>query len=119
MLKEKIAGIIEDITRVEGVRLCALVSRDGIMLGKHAAGEFNEAWFAAMCATLLASAESAAVIIKVQSPEMVTIQSPDGILIIMGAGDKILLTALIEPGTNMVGLTATLRDIAEEVGGSF
>lgn len=119
MLKEKIAGIIEDITKVSGVRLCALVSRDGIMLGKHAAGDFNEAWFAAMCATLLASAESAAVIIKVQSPEMVTIQTSDGILIIMGAGDKILLTALIDPSTDMESVTASLQDIAEEVGGSF
>ncbi len=119
MLKEKIAGIIADITKVGGVRLCALVSRDGIMLGKQASGEFNEAWFAAMCATLLASAESAAVIIKVQSPEMVTIQSPDGILIIMGAGDKILLTALIDSAADLAGVTATLREIAEDVGGSF
>jgi predicted regulator of Ras-like GTPase activity (Roadblock/LC7/MglB family) len=119
MLKEKIAGIIEDITKVEGVRLCALVSRDGIMLGKHAAGDFNEAWFAAMCATLLASAESAAVIIKVQSPDMVTIQSSDGILIIMGAGDKILLTTLIDPSVNLLNVTSTLREIAEDVGGSF
>jgi predicted regulator of Ras-like GTPase activity (Roadblock/LC7/MglB family) len=119
MLKEKIAGIIEDITKLEGVRLCALVSRDGIMLGKQAAGEFNEAWFAAMSATLLASAESAAVIIKIQSPEMVTIQSSDGILIIMGAGDKILLTALIDPLIDMVKITGSLREIAEEVGGTF
>lgn len=119
MLKEKIAGIIEDIIKVGGVRLCALVSRDGIMLGKHAAGDFNEAWFAAMCATLLASAESAAVIIKVQSPEMVTIQSDDGILIIMGAGDKILLTALIDPSVDQSEVMTRLRDIAEEVGGSF
>lgn len=119
MLKEKIAGIIEDITKVGGVRLCALVSRDGIMLGKQASGDFNEAWFAAMCATLLASAESAAVIIKVQSPELVTIQSSDGILIIMGAGDKILLTTLVDPSADMGEVTVKLREIAEDVGGSF
>lgn len=119
MLKEKIAGIIDDITKVEGVRLCALVSRDGIMLGKQASGDFNEAWFAAMCATLLASAESAAVIIKIQSPDMVTIQSTDGILIIMGAGDKILLTTLVDPASDLAHVTMTLREIAEEVGGSF
>ena len=64
MLKEKIAGIIENIRLIDGVKLCALISRDGIMLGRYSAGDFNEAWFAAMCATLLASAESAAVIVK-------------------------------------------------------
>ncbi len=119
MLKEKIAGIIEDIRKIDGVKMCALISRDGIMLGRYAEADFNEAWFAAMCATLLASAESAAVIIKIQSPEIVTIQSPDGMLVIMGAGDKILITALIEPEGNIVQTTASLREIAEDVGGSF
>lgn len=119
MLKEKIAGIIESIRVIEGVKLCALVSRDGIMLGRYATGDFNEAWFAAMCATLLASAESAAVIVKIQSPEMVTIQSADGILMIMGAGEKILLATLIDPLQDVTRMTDMLREIAEDVGGTF
>lgn len=119
MLKEKIAGIIESIRLIEGVKLCALVSRDGIMLGRYSAGDFNEAWFAAMCATLLASAESAAVIVKIQSPEMVTLHSPDGILIIMGAGEKILLAALVDPAWDLQQMTGMLREIAEDVGGTF
>ncbi|NLV25793.1 MAG: roadblock/LC7 domain-containing protein [Methanomicrobiales archaeon] len=119
MLKEKIAGIIENIRTIEGVKLCALVSRDGIMLGRYATGDFNEAWFAAMCATLLASAESAAVIVKIQSPEMVTIHSADGILLIMGAGEKILLAALIDPSKDLKYMTDMLREIAEDVGGTF
>jgi len=119
MLKEKIAGIIENIRVIEGVKLCALVSRDGIMLGRYAVGDFNEAWFAAMCATLLASAESAAVIVKIQSPEMVTIHSADGVLIIMGAGEKILLAALIDPAQDLKHMTDLLREIAEDVGGTF
>ena len=114
MLKEKIAGIIENIRGMEGVKLCALVSRDGIMLGRYAVGDFNEAWFAAMCATLLASAESAAVIVKIQSPEMVTIHSADGVLIIMGAGEKI-----IDPAQDLKHMTDLLREIAEDVGGTF
>jgi uncharacterized protein len=119
MLKDKIAGIIENIRLIEGVRLCALVSRDGIMLGRYTSGDFNEAWFAAMCATLLASAESAAVIVKVQSPDMVTIQSPDGILVLMGAGEKILLAALVDPSEDLKSMTGMLHAIAEEVGGTF
>jgi uncharacterized protein len=119
MLKDKIAGIIDNIKQIEGVRLCALVSRDGIMLGRYATGDFNEAWFAAMCATLLASAESAAVIVKVQSPEMVTIHSPDGVLVLMGAGEKILLSALVDPAEDLKIMTGVLRTVAEEVGGTF
>ncbi|MDD3574196.1 roadblock/LC7 domain-containing protein [Methanospirillum sp.] len=119
MLKDKIAGIIESIRLIEGVKLCALISRDGILLGRYSASDFNEAWFAAMCATLLASAESAAVIVKVQSPEMVTIHSPDGILIIMGAGEKILIAALVDPAWDMIQMTGMLKEVAEDVGGTF
>jgi hypothetical protein len=99
MLKEKIAGIIENIRLIDGVKLCALISRDGIMLGRYSAGDFNEAWFAAMCATLLASA--------------------DGILIIMGAGEKILLAALVDPSWDLIQMTGMLREVAEDVGGAF
>jgi predicted regulator of Ras-like GTPase activity (Roadblock/LC7/MglB family) len=33
MLKEKITGFIDEIRSIEGVTACALVSRDGIMVG--------------------------------------------------------------------------------------
>ncbi len=119
MLKEKISDFIETIKAVDGIKFCALVSRDGIMLGKYAEGDFNEAWFAAMCATISASAESVSVIIKVQSPEIITLQSQDGVLLIMGAGDKILIAALIDSEKDILQMTSIMKNIADEVGGSF
>jgi uncharacterized protein len=119
MLKEKIAGIIETIKGIDGVISCTLVSRDGILLGKYAVSEFNEAWFAAMSATLLASAESAAVIIKIQSPDVVMIKSSDGTLVIIGAGEKLLITALIDPQSDIIQVTQELIQLAEDVGGYF
>ena len=56
MLKEKIKGYIERIKGIEGILDCALISRDGIMLGKSLEGEFNEPWLAAMCATQIGRA---------------------------------------------------------------
>lgn len=94
MLKEKIHGFIEKISAVEGVSACALISRDGIMLGKSMQTEFNEPWFAAMNATLFASAESASTIIKAASPDMVTIFSRDNTIVVMGAGEKLLIVAV-------------------------
>jgi uncharacterized protein len=119
MLKEKISAIIEEIMQNKGVKACALISREGIMLGRYTGADINEAWFAAMCATLLASAESAAVIIKIQSPDMVSIRSSDGILCIIGAGDKILLTALLDPIDDLEPVMMVLKEKAEEIGGSF
>jgi|GEM_PF-623330 len=96
MLKGKIQDFILKIGAVEGIASCALVSRDGIMLGNAIAGEFNEPWFAAMIATLFASAESATGIIKSPSPDVVTIGGEDSTMVILGAGEKVLIVAVLE-----------------------
>ncbi|MBN1165724.1 MAG: roadblock/LC7 domain-containing protein [Methanospirillaceae archaeon] len=119
MLKEKIATIIGMIKGIDGVTACTLVSRDGVLLGKYADTEFNEAWFAAMSATLLASAESASVIIKIQSPDVVMIRSSDGTLVILGAGEKLLITALVTSQSDIMQVIEELMQLAEEVGGYF
>jgi len=70
MLKEKVNMYIGKIRAIEGVRGCALISRDGIMLGQSMDGDFNEPWLAAMCATLFASAESASGILGIPPRKM-------------------------------------------------
>jgi predicted regulator of Ras-like GTPase activity (Roadblock/LC7/MglB family) len=119
MLKEKIQGFIEKISAVEGVSACALISRDGIMLGKSMQTEFNEPWFAAMNATLFASAESASTIIKAASPDMVTISSTDNTIVVMGAGEKLLIVAVTGRKTEPSPLVTALDAVAKEIGGSF
>lgn len=115
MLKAKITGVIEKLKMIPGISSCSLVSRDGIMLGSSASSTFNESWFAAMTATLLASAESASVIIQTKSPEMVTIQCQDATLVIMGAGDKLLICGLFSPPVPDAEVRDALSAIAREV----
>jgi len=100
MLREKITGFIDELQAIEGVKACALVSRDGMMIGKHFETDLNEPWFAAMSATLLASAESAASIIKARSPDSVTIQAEDAAIIVMGAGEKLLVAVIVGKGAD-------------------
>ncbi|HUU75286.1 MAG TPA: roadblock/LC7 domain-containing protein [Methanoregulaceae archaeon] len=119
MLKEKIKGYIEKIDAVEGIIACALISRDGIMLGNGISGEFNEPWFAAMTATLFASAESATSIIKAASPEVVTIGGGDSTLVVMGAGEKILIVAVLNRRHERTHAMDSLEIISREIGGSF
>jgi predicted regulator of Ras-like GTPase activity (Roadblock/LC7/MglB family) len=114
MLKEKITGFIDDICAIEGVTACALVSRDGIMIGKHFETELNEPWFAAMSATLLASAESAANIIRVKSPDSVTVHAEDATIIVMGAGEKLLVTAIVRKGADSSSVYAGMVPIAKK-----
>jgi len=117
-LKEKIAGIVEKIENISGVLNCALISRDGVLLGKSVS-DSNEAWFAAMCATILASAESIAVIVKSEAPHHITIQSPSGRTVIMGAGEKLLIAVYMNSSVELDKTYETLSIVAEEIAGSF
>ncbi|MBP7120166.1 MAG: roadblock/LC7 domain-containing protein [Methanolinea sp.] len=119
MLKEKIKGYIEKIRKIEGVLGCVLISRDGIMLGRSMEGEFNEPWLAAMCATLFASAESASGILKMAPPEAVSVMIEDRSVIVIGAGEKLLIVAMIRDGGERSALFQALADLAREIGGSF
>ncbi|MEN6609409.1 MAG: roadblock/LC7 domain-containing protein [Methanoregulaceae archaeon] len=115
MLKEKISGFIEELRGIEGVTACALVSRDGIMIGKHFDADLNEPWFAAMSATLLASAESAASIIKVKSPDSVTIHAEDAAIIVMGAGEKLLVAVIVGKNADCTAVHGKSQAVAQRI----
>jgi len=119
VLKEKIAGIVEKIHNISGVKSCALISRDGVLLGNKTVSDSNEAWFAAMCATILASAESIAVIVKNEAPCHITIQAPSGSTIIVGTGEKLLVAVHMDSSVELDKTYEALYVIAEEIAGSF
>ena len=119
MLKEKIKGYIERIKRIEGILDCALISRDGIMLGKSFEGEFNEPWLAAMCATLFASAESTSSILKLQPPDAVSIMIKETTIMVLGAGEKLLIVAVFGDKRSSSSGIKKLGDHARGIGGGF
>jgi predicted regulator of Ras-like GTPase activity (Roadblock/LC7/MglB family) len=116
MLKDKISGFIEKIIAVDGVSACAVVSRDGIVAGKILDRELNEPWFGALTATILASAESAANIIKMNSMNSVTIRGSDSSLMVMGAGDNFLITAILSSHADPVKVHDQILSIAGKSG---
>jgi len=119
MLKEKIKVYIEKIRAIEGILGCALVSRDGIMLGRSMEGEFNEPWLAAMCATLFASAESASGILKMPPPDAVSVMIGGNAVIVLGAGEKLLIVAVVKSAEERSLATGHLEDIVREIGRAF
>ena len=119
VLKEKITGIVEEIHKTPGVQTCALISRDGICLGKQTVTNFNDAWFAAMCATILTSAESVAVILKTEAPRHITVQTSCGNIIIIGSGDKLLIAIYVDNSANLADTYEVLYAMAEEIMRSF
>ena len=116
MLKDKITGFIEKIRSVEGVSACALVSRDGIVAGKFFDRQLNEPWFGALSATILASAESVANLIRMPSTESVTIRGSEAMIMVMGAGDKFLVAAVLNKNADPAVVHDQLMTISRSIG---
>jgi predicted regulator of Ras-like GTPase activity (Roadblock/LC7/MglB family) len=116
MLKEKISAFIGKIQAIDGVSACALVSRDGIIAGKFFDQDVNEPWFGALSATILASAESVGSIIKMKSMESVTIRTQDTSVIVMGAGENFLITAIVRHKTDADKVHTELFAVAKNIG---
>lgn len=116
MLKERISSFIDRIGSIDGVAACALVSRDGIISGKHFDRELNEPWFGALSATILASAESIGSIIRSRSLLSVTIQAQDTSVIIVGAGEHFLIAAIIRDNADVTSVHGEILAVAQKIG---
>jgi predicted regulator of Ras-like GTPase activity (Roadblock/LC7/MglB family) len=116
MLKEKISVFIDKIKAIKGVSACALVSRDGIIAGKFFDQDMNEPWFGALSATILASAESVGSIIKMKTMESVTIRAQDTSVIVMGAGENFLITAIVRDKMEAEKIHTEMCAVARQIG---
>jgi hypothetical protein len=116
MLKEKISAFIETIRSIDGVAACALVSRDGIIAGKSFDRELNEPWFGALSATILASAESVGSIIKMKSMMSVTIRAQDSSIVVMGAGENFLISAIVNDKADAGKVHSEMLQVARKIG---
>jgi uncharacterized protein len=115
MLKERIAGFVDEARAIDGIAGAALVTKDGIMIGRSFPGEISEKWFAAMSASVLASAESAASIISIVPPVRVRIEAPGGCVLLHDAGEKLLVVAVLCPGAEADQVVARLEPLAQRI----
>jgi uncharacterized protein len=116
MLKEKISAFIETIRSIDGIAACALVSRDGIIAGKHFDRDLNEPWFGALSATILASAESVGSIIKMKSMESITIRAKETSIVVMGAGENFLVAVILAESADLEAVHAALLPVVKKIG---
>jgi predicted regulator of Ras-like GTPase activity (Roadblock/LC7/MglB family) len=88
--------ILDDIQAVGGVELCAIVSKQGlIMVSRETSQELESEAFAALTATLFMSAESTTIRLCNQKPKSIIVETQDKQLITYEAGPNALIVALI------------------------
>jgi uncharacterized protein len=113
---DNVSRTISEIQSITGVIACALVSKTGTMLGSSLDGEGKPAeLIGLMCASVLSSLEAVASIVQVDPPSSVTADSKDAMILLMGAGERNLLIAVVQkPAEESV--CNQLHEIAEKIG---
>jgi len=97
---EEILSTLKDRAELDEV---ALVTRDGLLVASSTSpqADFHEEVFAAMSATVLASAETAMHEMKRGPPSWVVVVSDEARLVAMGAGEKALLVGIAGSGVEL------------------
>ena len=88
--------ILDDLQSVGGVELCAIVSKQGLlMVSRKASPGLDSEAFAALTATLYMSAESTTMRLSKQKPKSIIVETNDKQLITYAAGPDALIVVLV------------------------
>jgi uncharacterized protein len=116
-LRDRTQSYIGDIRSIDGVTACALVTVDGCIMGHHFPREGSAPQlFAAMSATILASAETAAGVIGIRDPASITVSAEDATIIVIKAGHRALITAVVDMSADIPSVHGRLVEIATRIG---
>lgn len=89
--QESLKKVLEDMKRMGDVEASVIVSRQGLIMVSDVMENVPEDVLAAITATVLGSAESAAEELHVSEPDVVIVRSKDVKIIFMSAGPKAIL----------------------------
>lgn len=88
--------ILDDLQSVGGVELCAIVSKQGLlMVSREASPGLDSEAFAALTATLYMSAESTTIRLSKQKPRSIIVETNNKQLITYAAGPDALVVVLV------------------------
>jgi predicted regulator of Ras-like GTPase activity (Roadblock/LC7/MglB family) len=118
-MEENALQCIDELRSIPEVVACALVSCEGTVMGKYFREGSPSSLFAAMCATVLASADAACSSLHIQRPSLVTIAAADATILIMAVGEAALITAVIDKSADLPTVQRRLSSIAVRIGGEM
>ena len=103
-IAEMLEKILSDLKKTGDINGCATVSRDGLLMASDISADVDGGAFAAMSATMLGTAETAASELVRGIPDRVIVESSGGKIIISGAGSNALLvcTAASEASLGLI-----------------
>jgi predicted regulator of Ras-like GTPase activity (Roadblock/LC7/MglB family) len=108
--------ILEDLQSVGGIELCAIVSKQGLlMVSREASPGLDSEAFAALTATLYMSAESTTMRLSKQKPKSIIVQTDDKQLITYASGPDALIVVLVGNDGYIGLILGEMKKAAEKV----
>ncbi|CAG0988247.1 MAG: roadblock/LC7 domain-containing protein [Candidatus Methanoperedens sp.] len=108
--------ILEDLQSAGGVELCAIVSKQGLlMVSREASPGLDSEAFAALTATLYMSAESTTMRLSKQKPRSIIVQTDDKQLITYASGPDALIVVLVGNEGYIGLILGEMKKAAEKV----
>ena len=95
--KERLDDVLKRLMNVGGMKASAIVSSEGLLITSRTPPEMNERIIAALCSTVLASAETASNQMSIGKVNGINVKTEQGTIFLQPAGKKALLVGLAEP----------------------
>jgi predicted regulator of Ras-like GTPase activity (Roadblock/LC7/MglB family) len=111
--RKELELILQDLEKVGDVIGSAIIRRDGLIIVSGLPAEVNSKAVAAMAAAMVGTGETASKELNIGGLNQVIVESKNGKLISVGAGEEAVITALIREKANM-GLVLLEMDKASK-----
>jgi predicted regulator of Ras-like GTPase activity (Roadblock/LC7/MglB family) len=112
---EELESILGVLKNTEGVEASAVASRDGLLIYSTIPKKQPAETFAAMAATMIGAAETAASELGKGIPERIIVESKNGMIIGTGAGDKAFLIVMTQNGSNIDNIIKETAKASEKI----
>ena len=95
--KERLDDVLKRLMNVGQLKASAIVSTEGLLITSRTPPEMNDRIIAALCSTMMASAETASSQMNIGKVSEINVKTEQGTVFLQPAGQKALLVGLAEP----------------------
>ncbi|PXF61359.1 MAG: hypothetical protein C4B59_05195 [Candidatus Methanogaster sp.] len=113
--KDKLDMVLARFGEVGQIKAVGIVSKEGLLITALMPPEMNERIVAALCSTIMASAETASTQMGTGSVSDIHVKTEQGTILLQPAGEKAILIALADSGAQLGLIMMEIETRAKQV----
>jgi len=113
--KDKLDTVLARFGEVGQIKAAGIVSKEGLLITALMPPEMNERIVAALCSTIMASAETASTQMGTGEVSDIHVKTDQGTILLQPAGEKAILIALADSGAQLGLIMMEIEARAKQV----